>query len=190
MKIIRQGHVDPDFLSNLDKKNNIVMCVHPLEEDTIKELSEFPDTFGIFLPRDLNLSTSDIIKISSSALSTTHRLKLKISIPAGLKIQFCEYMKDRSSDIFWKNYRSFELYNVHDSDNNLSHHIISDIIFIMYMDTIRMREAGLRMLINKGTQISEFYFTWYVQTKNAMPQIEEIYLISDSHVYEDFINIF
>ena len=75
-------------------------------------------------------------------------------------------------------------------EDKLSHYNITDMVFVMYMDTIRMREAGVQMLVKKETHITDFYFTWYVQTKNPMPQIEEIYLIVDSHVYEEFINIF
>jgi hypothetical protein len=188
MKLIRD--VDPDFLANLDRKSNIIMCVHPQEEESLVESEAFPDTFGITLARDLNLSASNIVKISSSTLSATIRPKIKISCPVGIKLQFNEFMDNHNCDIFWKTYRSFDSHAVHNEHNQIHHNLISNIVFIMYMDTIRMREAGLQMLVKKDTQISNFYFTWYVQTISDMPQIEEIYIIADAQVYEDFDKIF
>lgn len=190
MKIIKEGHATPDFLASLDKTSNIIICVPPYEEKCIIESEDFPDTFSISLPRNLNLSESHVVKISSSCLSTIERPKIKISLPAGIKLQFSNFVADRNQDIFQKIYKSFDVHNVMIDEKTLSHHIISDMIFVLYLDTIRMREAGVQMLIKPGTVIAEFSFSWYIQTKVDMPQIKEIYLISDSHIYEDFINIF
>jgi hypothetical protein len=188
MKIINS--IDPDFLAKLDRKNNIIMCANANDMITLTELENFPDTFGISLYRDVSLSASNVMKISVNALAATFRPPIKISFPAGLKIQFSEFIEEASQDVFWKIYKSFDLKSVFDTDNKLSHHLISDMVFLMYVDTIRMREVGLNMLLKKGMRIADFYFTWYVQTIKDMPQIENIYLISDSHVYEDFNNIF
>jgi len=204
MIIIKDGKVDPDFLASLNRKNNIVICIPPTETNIVTESDTFSDTFGISLPRDLNLSENDIIRISTNCLSTNIKPNIKISFPAGLKIQFSDYVEDIKQNIFLKNYKSFNINKVftpiqdpifkqqdeHIKHSELSHYLLTDMMFILYMDTIRMREVGLPMIIKKETQITDFYFTWYVQTKRDMPQIEEIYLISDLHVYEDFINIF
>ena len=187
MKIIKD--VDPDFLSKLDRTKNIIMCVHPHEVNNILESEGLPDSFSISLPTDLNLSASNIITISNSALAATFRPKLKISYPTGLKILFSEFKEDPKEDIFWKIYKSYKLNNVLAEDDIADHHIVTDMVFVMYMDTIRMREAGVQMLVKKDTKVIDFYFTWYVQTKRDMPQIEGIYLISDEQVYEDFLNI-
>jgi hypothetical protein len=192
MKFIREGNADPDFLSKLDRTNNIIMCIPPVEGKVLEEIVDYPDTFGILLPRDLNLSSSDVVAVSTSALSTVFRPKLKISFPAGLKIHFENFLDCHTEDIFWKIYRSYDLKSMFDSETEKgpTHYLISDMQFIMYLDTIRMREAKVQMLIPKGTSVSTFYFTWYVQTKRDMPQIQEIYLIYDGQIYEDFLKIF
>lgn len=188
MKLIEQ--IDPDFLVNIDKKSNIVMCVHPEEKESLVETNDLSDNFGICLARDLNLSANDIIKISSSALAATIRPQIKISMPVGIRIQFSDFVQNPNQDIFWKTYRSFNSSTMYDDKENLSHVFVSNMVFIMYMDTIRMREAGLQMVVKKGVRICDFYFTWYAQTNSDMPQIENIYLLSDAHVYENFVNIF
>jgi hypothetical protein len=189
MKFIKENQTDPDFLASLDRKSNIIMCIRPTEEESLIELDSVPDTFRISLSRDLNLSM-DNIKIALSVLATNFKPNIKICFPAGLKIQFSELVEDSKQDIFWKIYKSFILNNVYNDHNFITHHLVSDIAFVMYMDTLRMREANVQMLIKKGTPVIDFYVTWYVQTKRDMPQIEEIYLISDNHIYEDFVNIF
>lgn len=189
MKILKEGQIDPDFLAKLNKSTNIIMCVQPAESGIVTESEIFPDNFQLRLPRDFNLSSHDVINISTSTLSSVFRVNLKISIPVGIRINFNDFVGDTGQDVFWKIYRSFNSHEVHIEDK-LNHHIISDIVCIMYMDTIRMREAGKQMILRKDTAISDFNFNWYIQTKYPMPQIEEIYLIIDNQVYEDFINIF
>jgi hypothetical protein len=192
MKIIKEGQADPDFLASLDKTKNIIMCVPPVEADSIVELESFPDTFGIILARDLNLSDPDIVRVSINALSATIRPKIKISFPVGLKIQFSDFAEDDKQNIFLNTYKSYDLKSVYEPESKkvLSHYLIQDMVFVMYLDTLRMRQVGVELFIKKGLQLADFYFTWYVQTKRDMPQIEEIYLIKDLHIYEDFVNIF
>ena len=189
MKIISESKVDPDLLSKLDRKSNIIMCIDPNDGQFLTESESFPDTFKISLPKDINLSAQDVIKVSTSALAATFKPAIKISLPAGLKIQFSEFVDSHNQDIFWKIYKSFNLMNTYTLDNIIQYHLITNMTFVMNMDTIRMREVGTHMLLKKETPIIDFYFTWYVQTKRDMPQIEEIYLISDGQVYEDFMNI-
>ncbi len=190
MKIIREGHATPDILTKIDCKSNIIMCIHPTERDTIEETKNFPDRFLLKLVRDINLSTNDIVSISSSALATTIRPKLKISFPVGIAPIFDNFTTDHCQDIFWKVYKSCESYSSYKEGDILDHHIIDNIKFILYMDTIRMREAGLQMILRKNTPILNFFFSYYIQTKNEMVQIEDIYLIIDEQVYSDFVNIF
>lgn len=195
MKIIREGHSTPDFLAGLDTSSNIILCTLPKERDLIKESNNFPDKFEVHLTRDINLSTPSVINISSSSLGTTFKPELKMSFPLGIVPIFTDFTSDHNQDIFWKIYRSFDLHNSYTvSKNNdievLHHHVISNIKFIMYMDTIRMREAGLQMIVKKDAVVSEFFFNWYVQTVKDMPQIEEIYLIIDEEIYKNFANIF
>lgn len=187
MKII---HVDPDVFAKIDRKSNIIMCIPENEKKSLIELEDFPDTYGITLPRDLNLSADNIVRISAGTLAATHRPKIKICHPVGIKLQFNEFVDNHNLDIFQKIFRSFASNIVLDKDSNIDHHLITDITFIMYLDTIRIRESGLQMFIKKDTQISNFYFTWYVQTIKGMPAIDEIYIIQDDHVYEEFHNIF
>ena len=187
MKIV---HVDPDDFAKLDRKNNIIMCVPESEKKSLIELEDYPDTYGITLPRDLNLSSEDIVRISPGTLAATLRPKIKICHPVGIKLQFNEFMDNHHLDIFQKIFRSFTSTVVLADDNTIDHYLITDMIFIMYLDTIRIRDAGLQMFIKKDTQISNFYFTWYVQTIKDMPLIKDIYIVQDDHVYEDFINIF
>jgi hypothetical protein len=166
------------------------MCIHPVERDTIEETKNFPDRFHIKLARDINLSTNDIVSISSSALATTIRPKLKISFPVGIVPVFDNFNTDNCQDIFWKVYKSSDSYSSYKEGDILNHHIIDNIKFILYMDTIRMRESGLQMILRKDTPILDFFFSYYIQTKTEMAQIEDIYLIIDEQVYNDFVNIF
>ncbi len=190
MKIIREEEINPDFLNTINKQKTIIICLHPIEEHSIHELDEFPDTFKISLSQDINLSASNVIRISPSTLSAIARPKLKMCIPSGIKIKFEDFIGNPTQDIFWKIYRSFNHYAIIDDENNISRYIVGDFMFTMYIDTIRMREAGLQMLIEKGTPISEFYFSWYLQTKSELPQIDNIYLLINKQVYDDFVNIF
>jgi len=190
MKIIREGNSTPELLASIDCKTNIVMCIHPNEKDSIKELKNFPDKFQLNLSRDVNLSTNDIINISSSALAATIRPNIKISFPVGVTPVFDNFVENHKQDIFWKIYKSFDSYSSYKEGDILDHHIVENVKLILYMDTIRMREANLQMILRKDTPIANFYFTYYIQTKNEMAQIEEIYLIIDDQVYKDFVNIF
>ena len=58
------------------------------------------------------------------------------------------------------------------------------------MDIIRIREAGLQMVLKKETPIMNLFFSYYIQTKNEINPIEEIYLIIDEQIYTNFVNIF
>lgn len=187
MKIIKV--IDPDFLSTLDKSNNIIICVPPVDEEFIKESEDFPDTFELCLSRDINLSTDDVVKMGISAFATTIRPRLKISMPAGIKLQFPEISRKHNDNVFWKTYRSFELNNVYNEDNTSLRHILTNFEFVTYIDAVRLRETGHSMILNKGIKFTEFNFSWYVQTTLSVA-IENIYLIIDQHVFEEFINIF
>ena len=190
MQIIREGHATPDLLIKINCKTNIIMCVHPNERDTIQEIKNFPDRFQLKLARDINLSSNDIISISSSALAATIRPNLKISFPVGITPIFSDFMTDNCQDVFWKIYKSCNAYSSYKEEDILDHHIIDNIKFILYMDTIRMREAGLQMILRKDTPIIDFFFSYYIQTKKEMSQIEDVYLIIDEQVYSNFANIF
>lgn len=190
MKIFREGSASPDFLSSIKTDTNIIMCLHPSDKDVIHELKTFPDRFELTLPRDINLSINDVISISSSILATTIRPNIKISFPVGIIPQFTDFIGDHNQDIFLKIYKSFDVYNSYKEGNILDHHILENIRFILYIDVIRMREAGLQMILKKGTPIIELFFSYYIQTKTEMNPIEEIYLIIDDQVYTDFVNIF
>jgi len=188
MKIL--NIVDPNFLASLDRRKNIIMCTPP-NDNCLIEAECSPDTFGITLSRDLNISGPDVVRVSSNIIATTIRPEIKISFPIGLKIQFSEFMEDFKQDIFLRIYKAFDQKVVFEPETEVvSHNLIGDMIFRLYIDTTRMRENETPMMIKKGTRVTDFYFTWYVQTKRDMPQIEEIYLISDAQVYEDFVNIF
>lgn len=188
MEIIK--NIDPDFITNIDKTTNIIMCVPPIEENCIAESEHSPDTFEMRLHRIINLSTTDVTSIGVNAFTTIIQPKIKISMPAGLKIQFADFIKKHPDDIFWKSYRSFEINNVYNEEKKLSHQLLTNITMTAYIDVARMRQLNHIMLINQGTTFAEFYFTWYAQTACNMPQIEEIYLISDQYVFEDFLNVF
>ena len=190
MKIINSHQITPDFLSSLETDKNIIMVVHPNHKNIITESKSFPDRLQIRLSKDINLSSNDIINISTSALSTTIRPNLKISYPVGILINFSEFMENPNQDVFWKMYKSCDSWLAYKNDNIGDHNIIENIKFVMYMDTIQMRESGLQMILRENTPIIDFYFTYYIQTVKEMAPIENIYLIIDDQVYSDFVNIF
>lgn len=190
MKIIKEGYNDPDLLVTIDRRTNIIMSIHPNEKDIIQEVEDFPDRFQIKLSGDINLSSNNIINISTSALATTIRPNLKISFPIGVVPVFQELAVEHYQDVFWKIYKSCNFHSTYKDNNTLDHHTIDNIKFILYIDTIRMREAGLQMILRKNTPIIDFFFTYYIQTKKDMTPIENIYLFIDEQIYNDFTNIF
>ncbi len=190
MKVFREEHASPDLLHSIKTNANIIICLHPNDKNVIYESKTFPDRFEVALPRDINLSMNDIISISSSALATTIRPNIKISFPVGIIPQFTDFVGKHDQDIFWKIYKSFDVYNSYKEGNILDHHILENIKFILYMDIIRIREAGLQMVLKKETPIMNLFFSYYIQTKNEINPIEEIYLIIDEQIYTNFVNIF
>ncbi len=188
---MKQIIADPDFITEIDRKSNIIICTPKIEGDSnIIRTTNFPNIYEINLARELNLSSDKITTISSNLLATTILPKIKICHPVGIKLQFDEFMEKSQPDVFHKIYRSFKLDNIYTEDTNeIDYHLITNIEFIIYFDTIRIRENNLQMLMNKDTRISSFYFTWYVQTKADMSLVKEIYLIQDDYIYEKFYEI-
>ena len=186
MKFIQEGKADPDFLATLDKTSNIVICVPPTEGEFIKSV-DAPDVFEMSLPRDLNLSSNVTTTLATSVFVAKFEPKIKFSFPIGIKLQIDNVIND--NDIFLKIYKSFNIHRAYINDI-LNHHLIDDIRFILYVDMFRLRETGQQMLLKAGMPVINFNFGWYVQTAYAMPNIEEIYLISDNQIYNDFKNIF
>jgi len=189
MKILNEGLVTPEILTNIDSASNIIMCLHPSERDSIREIENFPDMFQLRLSRDINLSSSNIDNISTGVLATTIRPNLKISIPVGTILIFNDFINSENQDIFWKTYKSFENYNSY-KDDILHNHIIENIKAILYIDTIRMRDTKHHMVLKKDVPVLNFYFNYYSQTQKEISLIENIYLIIDENVYTNFINIF
>jgi hypothetical protein len=188
MQIIND--IDPDFLANLDIEKNIIICT-PVGEEIINEKETEPDVFKILFSKNLNVTDPSITRVSSNIIATTIWAEIKISHPMGTKLQFSELTKNFTQDIFLKIYKAFNQKTIFDNKTDtVKYNIIENMIFKLYIDTARMREVGTPMLISIGTPLIEFFFTWYIQTKKDMPQIEEIYLIKNNQVYADFMNIF
>jgi len=190
MKRLTEGQADPDFLASLDRQSNIIICVPPTEEDTVIESESFPDNFIITLPNDCNLSAPSVVSVSLSVLADTIRPSIKIGFPMGIKMQFNDYLAEYETDVFWKIYKSFNTRTIYNDDETVSRHIIDNIVLTMYVDAVRIREFKKSAVLTKGSHILDFNFTWYAQTSNPMPMIENIYLIHDQHIYEAFNEIF
>jgi len=184
MKIMET--IDPDVISKLDKNSNIIICIPPIEKDFITESEEFPDCFKISLAKSLNLSTEDVTKTDLNKFSANLYPKIKIMMPAGLRIQFSENYQNH---LFDNLHKSFEVNNVYDENNKLSYHIITKILITTIIDAVKMIKTNQNLIIDKGTLLTEFYFTWYTQTSSDMPQIENIYMIYDQDIFNDFANI-
>ncbi len=187
MQIVKD--VNPDFLAGINKASTIVICTSPLDESTVKESEDFPDVMELFLARDINLST-DIIRMTVDTFIAKIYPKIKICMPAGIKIQFSDIIKKHTDDVFWKIYKSYNISSVYKDGGEIFYYNLDNFEFTLYIDSARLRELQHSSIITKGSKFAEFYFTWYIQSSGNVPQIENIYLISDQQVYEDFDKIF
>jgi hypothetical protein len=192
VKILESDVLTPEFLSNIDKKKNIIISV-PTNDETIKELSSQIDIFSIKTTELINLSNITN-RISPSLLSLDFYPNLKISIPSGIKINFKSpysyYVPNESGDIFQKVYVSIDPSYILDSEEKISHILFEKIKLTTYIDVIELRKTSNQLSLSKGTNIAELFFTWYIQTSTSIPIIENIYLIQNSEIYETFKKIF
>jgi hypothetical protein len=191
MKLIKNEQIDPEILASInDNKNNIIISVHRSEMDLITESENCPGNFNIAITRDLNLSGSNVTQISNSILSVNYLPKIKVRLPVGVKLMFSDSLIQHNTDIFQKVYKSYEIKSVLDDNDKISYLFLDDFRLILYIDTIRLRSINPQLMIKKGTNILEFYFGWILQTQKELSMIEEIYVIYNNEVYDEFVNIF
>jgi hypothetical protein len=191
VKILESDVLTPDFLSEIDKKKNIIISVN--ENETIKEVSPQIDIFTIKTTELINLS-NNINRISPSLLSFDFYPNFKISIPAGIKINFKSpysyCIPTENGDVFQKVYVTMDPSYILDDEEKISHILFERFKFTAYIDVIELRKVSNQLNLIKGTNISEMFFTWYIQTGAAIPMIENIYLIQNPLIYETFRKIF
>ncbi|MCK9293161.1 hypothetical protein M0P25_03740 [archaeon] len=187
MQIINS--INPNDIANINPLKNIIICVPENNKNSIKE-SENLSTYDIFTNKDLNLSSDGTANISPRILSLKYVVDLKISHPTGMILQFSDHVIDPYVNIYSKIYKKFDFINVcEEKTEKITHHFIQNFNFNLYIDTIRLREENLQLLIKKGTFITNFMFLWYVNNFET-PQYENTYLIENNQVYEDFVNLF
>lgn len=181
MNIIKE--IDPDMLHKIDKKNNIIICTPPVDK-CIQEF-ETPDLLSITLTQDMNLSLGS--NISANVISMEYKPRIKIQMPTGLRMNIVEPENGDLVNIFDKVYCNYNTFFGYDQDNKeLIYKTFENLVFTLYIDVIQMRKKMAPLILSKGSPIADIYFTWYIQTKYAVPSIENIYLIKDLYIYQEF----
>lgn len=188
MKILSTGEtITPEFFDELDRSKNIIICM-PTKVNNIIELTENVDIYNIITEVD-NLLTKES-KINDNIISFNSNINLKISVPAGIKININlpGSYNDHINDIYIKLYKKFDVsYSYASIDpDKLSHIIFENFKFENYVDLIALRNNYNKLLIKKYTPIAELYFSWYIQTHCPVPMIENIYVINDNYTFENF----
>ncbi len=187
MKIIKET-IDPDQIALIDRTNSIIIST-PSTDSNIVETEE-KDIFSIILTHDVNLSMAK--NASSNILIVEYLPRIRVSVPDGILMQLTEPNKS----IFYKMYTDYDIISVYDSDDDdiksekkLKNKIYSNLKLTLYTDVIQMRNRELSLaVLNKGQTVANMYFTWYIREGN-IPIVENIYIIKDSHIYQDFIQI-
>ena len=193
MKIVDNDLLTPEYLTSLDKKKNIII-VTPSEFDTVSEICSQTDIFKVHTDYQINLA-NNIEIISPNLLSTTIYPKFKISLPAGIKINFISpnsYLNPMDAgNVFQNTYITFNaLHNYEGDDEKITNVVFTDFKFTLYVDVIELRKHTTQLVLPKGFTISQMFFSWYIQTAVSIPMVENIILIKHSTIYETFSGIF
>ncbi|MDD4081745.1 MAG: hypothetical protein PHD05_00015 [Sphaerochaetaceae bacterium] len=181
--------INPDIIATINPEENIIFCTPNNDIETLSISDNLPYSYNIRLNKDINLSSPEIVKISESVLSFNFFPSIKISIPNGLMLDFITYNTSTKNDIFRRIYKSFDVDNVLNEQEIITHNFITNMRFKLYVDMIRLREESLPLTIKSGTIVSTICFNWYV-VKLPVKEIKNIYLIKDQQIFKDFINIF
>lgn len=184
MQLIK--NIDPDFISNLNKQSSIIIGIPEDFRNNIIEIDNC-DIFGLLLSNDINLSHAGSI-VSSSIISVNYKVKMKLSIPIGVRLNIEEPISGKLHNMFLKIYNTYDVVTYCYDNNIPSRFIYENIELLLYVDMVRLKNKELSIL-PKNEMIATMYFNWYLQTKVNFPLIDQIYIIRDDHVYENFINI-
>ena len=179
--------IEPNSFHEMDRSSNIIFCIPPI--DKCLEESQNPDIMSIKLTQDMNLSLG--ANISHSIMSIEYKPRIKILLPTGLKMNIVEPSSGNLTNIFDKIYCEYDtFFGYKDRENeNLIYTIYENLNFTLYIDVIQMRKKMAPLILNKGETIADIFFSWYIQTKYPTPSIENIYLIKDLYIYQEFTKI-
>lgn len=186
MKILKE--IEPEILNEIDKTKNIIFCTPPTDSCIIE--SQMPDIASIILTHDMNLSNAS--PISQNVITVDYKPRIKISYPAGLKLNITEPgSKEITGGIFDNMFTTMDTYYCQSIPNQKSedfdHIIVENLILTLYIDVIQMRKKTNGIYLKKDVPIAEAYFSWYIQTKNDFPQIQNIYIVKDLYLYQEFM---
>jgi hypothetical protein len=184
--ITLKDDVQPEFLQKIDRKNNIILCVPPTDHCVLE--SNQPDILSVILTQELNLSNAETI--SQNVVSINYKPRLKLSVPAGIKMNMIETESGNLVGIFDKIYKSMDEYvNLLNDKITPSHTIYENLALTLYIDVIQLRKKLSSIYIKKNQSILDIYFSWYIQTNIPTPNIENVYLIKDLYIFQEFRNI-
>lgn len=186
MKLL--DRIDPEELIKIDKTKNIILCTPPSDKNIIE--TKTPDIFSILLTQDINLSLGE--QITPNIIAMEYSPRLKILVPSGIKLNIItDTESNKTGSIFSKIYCNYDIYHAYESEINteLKYKIYNNISFTLYIDVIQMRKKINSLLISKGEPIIDLYFSWYIQTQREIPMIENIYLIKDLYIFQEFAKV-
>jgi len=185
MKLL--DRIDPEELIKIDKTKNIILCTPPSDKNIIE--TKTPDIFSILLTQDINLSLGE--QITPNIIAMEYSPRLRILVPSGIKLNIIDTESNKTGSIFNKIYCNYDVYYAYESetDTELKYKVYNNIKFVLYIDVIQMRKKINSLLISKGEPIADLYFSWYIQTQKEVPMIENIYLIKDLYVFQEFAKV-
>lgn len=182
--------IEPELLQKIDRSNNIIICVPPTDHCILE--SKLPDILSIILTQDLNLSNATTI--SQNIVAIDYRPRFKMSVPSGINVTLKETNFGELTNIIDKIHKTVDLFYCRkEKSNNITtfpdYVIHENMIMTLYIDVIQMRKTINNIYLKKNQSIADIFFTWYIQTQVPLPIIENIYLIKDLYIFQEFRNI-
>ncbi len=184
MIILKEDEINPDLLHSINKLNNIIICTPAIDKCIIE--SPMPDILSIILTQGINLSMST--NILANIMPIEYKPRIKILMPAGLRMNIVEPSFGETTNIFNKIYCNYDtFFGYSDMEKTMfDYTIFENFEFVSYVDIIQMRKKTGALYLNKGETIADIFFTWYTQCKVQTPSIENIYLIKDTYLFQEF----
>lgn len=163
---------DPDILSQIDPKKNIIIC-----EQTDKNIIHYENKI-IYIRNHLPIEFFSH-KIISQSLVYNLTLYVKFSLPIGITLNFREAEKKKPFiNKIYDNYNEIKKYE--------THNIIDNMDFTLYLDKDRLK--GITKLPGNQNLMS-IDFIYPVLNDDDL-YIENIYHIKNNFVFQKFVDHF
>lgn len=161
-----------DTISNIDFNKSIVLCTNTYEKNIIYDKSCRVSFISVHPIPFTNYTTINEFTLFD------YVPKVKICHPIGVNVNFIE-----PYDMPYYN----KIYTLNDRSFNSKCILHSKVRTIIYLDRAIFKHTKKPLAIPKNKMILSLDFSYNI---NATEQIENIYYIQDTFVYDDFLNHF